>query len=102
MIGIPPFARFSFPLTLVRYLATFAVLLFAAVARGDEKTDFFEKQIRPLLAERCYECHGIAKPSPMCTAMWSKGFWRKCVSRRVIGLGLLSWAHDQPFRPASS
>src|SRR5260370_30171189 len=46
----------------MRFLTAAPFFLIAAAARGDEKTDFFEKQIRPLLAERCYECHGIAKP----------------------------------------
>src|SRR3954469_1363300 len=26
-------------------------------ARADDKIEFFEKQIRPLFAEHCYECH---------------------------------------------
>lgn len=30
----------------------------AAAAPSREGVEFFEKQIRPLLAERCYECHG--------------------------------------------
>ncbi|HYV27689.1 MAG TPA: DUF1549 domain-containing protein, partial [Candidatus Eisenbacteria bacterium] len=33
----------------------------AQVALTPESTDFFEKKIRPLLAENCYECHGENK-----------------------------------------
>src|SRR3954468_3654246 len=29
----------------------------ASIARADEGSDFFEKQIRPVMVERCYECH---------------------------------------------
>jgi len=34
-------------------------LLLAAIspAKGDDGADLFEKQIRPVLVERCYECH---------------------------------------------
>jgi hypothetical protein len=31
-------------------------------APGAEDLDFFEKKLRPLLAERCFECHGESKP----------------------------------------
>jgi hypothetical protein len=31
------------------------------VCRGDERVDFFESRIRPLLLEKCIECHGPAK-----------------------------------------
>lgn len=33
------------------------LLLLALFARADEPPDFFERRIRPLLAEQCYECH---------------------------------------------
>ena len=32
-------------------------LIVAPVALGQDHTDFFEKSIRPVLAERCYQCH---------------------------------------------
>ena len=40
------------------------LLAFAAVANGgvvnaDEQREFFEKKIRPVLVEHCYECHSI-------------------------------------------
>src|SRR5262249_47037690 len=39
--------------------------LVAAGPRGDEPdaagVEFFEKEVRPLLAARCHECHGPAK-----------------------------------------
>lgn len=34
------------------------VLVSAAAARGDDGVEFFEKRIRPLLAEHCLKCHG--------------------------------------------
>ena len=49
--------------------ATAALLCLAAFARGEqeappklspEDADFFEKRIRPVLAERCYECHSAS------------------------------------------
>ena len=32
-----------------------------AVADDPDTADFFEKQIRPLLAEKCHKCHGVGK-----------------------------------------
>src|SRR3954449_1771415 len=29
----------------------------ASIVRADEGSDFFEKKIRPVMVERCYECH---------------------------------------------
>jgi hypothetical protein len=40
---------------------TFAVLALGAYALADDGTDFFEKKVRPLLTERCYECHSPDK-----------------------------------------
>ena len=31
--------------------------ILAGVARADDGTEFFEKKIRPVMVERCYECH---------------------------------------------
>ncbi|MFN3190866.1 MAG: PSD1 and planctomycete cytochrome C domain-containing protein [Aureliella sp.] len=43
----------------------FALLLFGDVSNGkrlvaDERSDFFERKIRPVLVEKCYECHSAA------------------------------------------
>src|ERR1700761_8020732 len=42
-----------------RTLALF--LLLPLVARAEEGVDFFEKKVRPVLVESCYECHGEKK-----------------------------------------
>ncbi|QEG40345.1 PSD1 and planctomycete cytochrome C domain-containing protein [Roseimaritima ulvae] len=34
-------------------------LLFCSVALADEKTDYFEAKVRPLLVDHCYECHSV-------------------------------------------
>src|SRR5207253_2422167 len=38
-----------------------ALTLLALAARADEGLDFFEKKVRPLLAERCLDCHSPEK-----------------------------------------
>lgn len=43
-----------------RITALFACL-FAVAARADDGVDFFEKKVRPLLAERCLDCHSPDK-----------------------------------------
>ncbi|MFL5245470.1 MAG: PSD1 and planctomycete cytochrome C domain-containing protein [Gemmataceae bacterium] len=50
-------------------LASFALILFACDSRAQAAdnpaaaaNDFFEKEVRPLLIERCLKCHGDAKP----------------------------------------
>src|SRR5437588_5141422 len=44
------------------------ILLFAAApvaaAPPPEGAEFFEKQVRPILVERCYPCHSDAAPKP--------------------------------------
>src|SRR5258708_3445919 len=47
-----------FPRTTV---LTFAVLALGAHALADDGLEFFEKKVRPLLAERCFECHSPDK-----------------------------------------
>ena len=47
-----------FPRTTVLLAAAFAL---NAPAFADEGLDFFEKKVRPLLAERCLDCHSEAK-----------------------------------------
>ena len=37
------------------------LIAMVAVCRGDERLEFFEKRIRPVLAAHCYECHGPKK-----------------------------------------
>ena len=50
-----------------RQLPWFAAVAFAtagalhAAAPSAQQVEFFEKQIRPILAERCYECHSAEK-----------------------------------------
>ena len=36
-------------------------IIAASTARGDDKLDFFEKKIRPVLVQHCYECHSAKK-----------------------------------------
>lgn len=60
-----------------RYLP---VLLFvfalrpAFAANGD---DFFESKVRPLLIERCYECHAVGKKTKGGLALDSRAGWQK-------------------------
>src|SRR5712671_6107660 len=46
-------------------LAAFSLLLSFGLARASEPTaeglEFFEKRIRPLLVENCYQCHSAGK-----------------------------------------
>jgi hypothetical protein len=46
------------------FLLALLATLTAAVAGGDMPgpDEFFEKEVRPILAERCQKCHGEAKP----------------------------------------
>src|SRR3954453_992691 len=43
----------------MKYFKLIAIVgfIFAGMARADEGTEFFEKKIRPVMVERCYECH---------------------------------------------
>jgi Protein of unknown function (DUF1553)/Protein of unknown function (DUF1549)/Planctomycete cytochrome C len=62
-LSIPSLAPFgSRNVTAIRFLL-FACLMTAAPAFGQTlpEIDFVEKRIRPLLAERCFECHGPKK-----------------------------------------
>ncbi len=43
------------------WLAGVASVLAPAAEPARDTVDFFEKKVRPLLAERCYECHSAAK-----------------------------------------
>ncbi len=44
-------------------LLTAGPLLSAADEPSKEGLEFFEKNVRPILAEHCYECHSIEKGS---------------------------------------
>ena len=46
-----------FPLLHFLILAAACGPLVPRLLRGDEGTEFFEKKIRPLLVQHCYECH---------------------------------------------
>lgn len=48
--------RFGASMEFARLLPL-AALAFLSPVRADEGVDFFEKKVRPLLAERCLECH---------------------------------------------
>ena len=51
---------------MVRHAVLTLLLLAASVASaadpGPAGDDFFEKEVRPLLVERCLKCHGDTKP----------------------------------------
>ena len=42
------------------WLAAPALLLLPGAGRADDGADFFEKKVRPVLAEHCYSCHSAA------------------------------------------
>ncbi len=49
---------------MLTFRATFALLSLPVIAQAaitQEQTEFFEKKIRPVLAEQCYKCHGPEK-----------------------------------------
>ena len=52
----------------MRFCRTLALVVFActtsSVLMADEKTEFFEKRIRPVLIKHCYECHSSASSEP--------------------------------------
>jgi hypothetical protein len=43
--------------TMVRFLSPLFVYVFVSTVCADEKTDFFEAKIRPVLVEQCQSCH---------------------------------------------
>ncbi len=53
--------RFQFPSLVLGGLAVASSLASAAETFPPDQIEFFEKNIRPVLAERCYECHGAHK-----------------------------------------
>ena len=46
----------------MRPLPTLLVCAVAASGADTESTDYFERYVRPLLAEQCYACHSAASP----------------------------------------
>lgn len=53
--------RFQFPFFVLGGLAVACSLASAAESFPPEQIEFFEKNVRPVLAERCYDCHGAHK-----------------------------------------
>lgn len=53
--------RFQFPFFVLGGLAVACSLASAADSFPPEQIEFFEKNVRPVLAERCYDCHGAHK-----------------------------------------
>ena len=53
--------RFQFPSLVLSGLAVASSLVSAAETFPADQIEFFEKNVRPVLAERCYECHGARK-----------------------------------------
>jgi len=53
--------RFQFPFLVLGGLAVACSFVSAADTFPPDQIEFFEKNVRPVLAERCYECHGAHK-----------------------------------------
>jgi hypothetical protein len=53
--------RFQFPSLVLGGFAVASSLAAAAETFPPDQIEFFEKNIRPVLAERCYDCHGAHK-----------------------------------------
>ena len=51
----------SFSIAALLLAATAVASPLIAAQPSAEQTEFFEKQIRPILANRCYECHSVEK-----------------------------------------
>lgn len=54
-----------------------AALLLPALAGADDRTDFFESRIRPILAQECYECHSAATKAKGGLLLDSRPGWKK-------------------------
>src|SRR5688572_8224364 len=46
---------------MIRVFASFFAVASVAAAVPPEQAEFFEKKVRPVLAEQCYKCHGPEK-----------------------------------------
>jgi hypothetical protein len=53
------------------------VLLLPAFAGADDRIDFFESRIRPILAQECYECHSAATKAKGGLLLDSRPGWEK-------------------------
>ena len=51
--------------SVVAILLGIAVCPWAAGAQTPEQVDFFEKRVRPVLANNCYGCHSLQVPQPL-------------------------------------
>ena len=56
--------RLSFS-SVAAILLGIAVCPWAAGAQTPEQVDFFEKRVRPVLANNCYGCHSLQAPAPL-------------------------------------
>ncbi|MFM8470002.1 MAG: DUF1553 domain-containing protein [Limisphaerales bacterium] len=68
------FARLSFRPALAVVVLTGSL---ASAPAADEGVEFFEKKIRPLLAEHCYECHAADKKTKGGLNLDSREGWMK-------------------------
>ena len=51
--------------SVVAILLGITVCPWAADAQTPEQVDFFEKRVRPVLANNCYGCHSLQAPQPL-------------------------------------
>jgi len=54
-----------------RLVSSLLFALIAAPAPGDEGMDFFENKIRPILVNRCYECHSEQRGKQKAASGWT-------------------------------
>ncbi|MEQ2008257.1 MAG: DUF1549 domain-containing protein, partial [Limisphaerales bacterium] len=64
-------------LSLVLVTGAIFTTLSAHAAEAPESIEFFEKKIRPLLAEHCYECHAVGKKLKGGLALDTRDGWMK-------------------------
>lgn len=65
-----------FPIAVLIGLVAILVVLPTQLPAADEKTEFFEKRIRPILVDHCYECHGPDEASGQ-LRLDSKSGWKR-------------------------
>lgn len=64
------------------YLLTISLLLFSQAFQSrqlaaDDRSEFFEKKIRPILIEKCYKCHSVSKNQEGNLVLDSKQGWER-------------------------